>query len=116
MKIDLLVTGKTGERYLNDGIELYQGRLKSYCNFNWREIPSKKWSRSLTPDQIKKKEGELILKEISSKERVVLLDERGLSLTSVQFASFLQKESLLSSSKLLFVIGGAWGFHSSTYQ
>lgn len=116
MKIELLVIGKTAERYLKEGVSLYIERLTNYCSFTYKEISAPKLSRSLSIEQVKKAESELLLKEISPKDRVVLLDERGDSLTSLQFASLLQKEAVASTPNLLFIVGGAYGFDPTLYK
>jgi 23S rRNA (pseudouridine1915-N3)-methyltransferase len=77
MKITLLVVGKTEDKYLIEGIEKYLGRLKHYIGFNLVVIPEIKNTKSLTEAQQKSKEAELIHKQLSNLDQVILLDEKG---------------------------------------
>ncbi|MGI4020158.1 MAG: 23S rRNA (pseudouridine(1915)-N(3))-methyltransferase RlmH [Janthinobacterium lividum] len=116
MKITLLSIGKTEESYLNEGINIYLKRLKHYIKLEITEIPELKNTKGLSQDQQKVKEAELILKKITSTDYVILLDERGLELSSLQFADLLNKRMLASTQNLVFVIGGPYGFDNSIYQ
>lgn len=115
MKITLLTVGKTDVKWVRDGMELYQGRLSHYIKLVVEEIPELKNVKALSHEQIKTKEGELILKSLSPDDRVVLLDERGAEYSSVEFSQKLQ-ESLNRGSDLVFVIGGAYGFSPEVYK
>lgn len=116
MKITLLSVGKTEEKYLNQGIEIYLKRLKHYIKLEIIEIPEPKNTKGLDQDQQKAKEAELILKKLSSTDFVVLLDERGQEIPSLQFADLLNKRMLASTQNLVFIIGGPYGFDHSVYQ
>jgi 23S rRNA (pseudouridine1915-N3)-methyltransferase len=116
MKITLLVTGKTEEKYLLEGIEKYLGRLKHYIGFNLIVIPEIKNTKNLSEAQQKSKEAELILKQVSNPDMVILLDEKGKKYTSVQFASYLNKQMIGSVQHMIFVIGGPYGFDESVYK
>ncbi len=116
MKITLLSVGKTEEKYLNEGIDIYLKRLKHYIKLEITELPELKNTKGLSQDQQKTKEAELIMKKITFTDFVVLLDERGQELTSLQFADLLNKRMLASTQNLVFVIGGPYGFDSSVYQ
>lgn len=116
MKITLLSVGKTEEKYLNEGISIYLKRLKHYIKLEITEIPELKNTKGLSQEQQKAKEAELILKKVASTDFVVLLDERGTELSSLQFADLLNKRMLLSTQNLVFVIGGPYGFDNSVYQ
>jgi 23S rRNA (pseudouridine1915-N3)-methyltransferase len=116
MKITLLVTGKTEEKYLLEGIEKYLGRLKHYIGFNMIVIPEIKNTKNLSEAQQKSKEAELILKQVSNPDMVILLDEKGKKYTSVQFASYLNKQMIGSVQHMIFVIGGPYGFDESVYK
>lgn len=111
MKITLLLIGKTTEAYLDQGIQLYTERLKHYISFQTQIIPDLKNSKNLSIDQQKQKEGELILKEISNTDYVVLLDERGKHFSSIEFSAFLQKSMNQSVSRMVLVVGGPYGVH-----
>ena len=105
MNIRLIVVGKTEEQYLVRGIADYSARLAHYCKFSITEIPELKNAKSLSRDQIKQKEGELILKNISPKDEVVLRDEHGRQFTSVEWARHLEKKFLYSSRDITFAGG-----------
>lgn len=116
MKIELLLTGKTDLDYLKTGISLYEQRLKHYCTYTRREIPELKQASSLKENQIKEKEGELILKGISEQDHLILLDQRGEALTSEEFALRLENWALRGVKKVIFTVGGAYGFSEKVYK
>jgi Uncharacterized conserved protein len=116
MKITLLVVGKTTFPYINEGISLYEKRLKFYVNYNKIEIPELRNAKSLSNDQIKECEGDLILKNIKSNNHVILLDERGSLYTSESWAQHLEKAMTFTAKDIIFVIGGAYGFSKSVYD
>ena len=113
MKITLLVIGKTEDKYLKEGIEKYLKRLKHYIKFDLQEIPELKNTKSLTEDQQKTKEAELLNKFLNPQDHIVLLDERGHEFTSVQFSAFINKKMLGSVQNLVFIVGGPYGFDQS---
>ena len=114
MKVTLLTVGKTDIPWVKAGLEMYAGRLAHYLKFAVTEIPELKGVASLSEDQIKEKEGELILKAAGQAE-MILLDERGAQMRSVEFAADLQKR-LNRGRDLVFVIGGAYGFSKVVYD
>jgi 23S rRNA (pseudouridine1915-N3)-methyltransferase len=116
MKITLLVVGKTEDKYLIEGIEKYLNRLKHYIGFNLLVIPDVKNTKNLSGAQQKTKEAELILKQISNPDTVILLDEKGKKYTSVSFADYLNKQMIGSVQHLVFIIGGPYGFDESIYK
>ncbi|MFA6757720.1 MAG: 23S rRNA (pseudouridine(1915)-N(3))-methyltransferase RlmH [Bacteroidales bacterium] len=116
MNIELLLTGKTDLEYLKKGIFLYEKRLKHYCNFNRIEIPQLKRVSSLKENQIKVKEGELILKNISDQDVLILLDERGAKISSQDFAQRIENWAVRGIKKVIFTVGGAYGFSEEVYE
>ncbi|MDR1808803.1 MAG: 23S rRNA (pseudouridine(1915)-N(3))-methyltransferase RlmH [Prevotella sp.] len=116
MKIILLVIGKTDASYFAEAINEYKNRLAHYIPFELQVIPDLKNPKNLTADQQKEKEGELILKNFQQGDCTVLLDERGKELSSLQFASFIEKRMLNASKRLVFVGGGAYGFSEAVYS
>lgn len=116
MKICLLVIGKTDANYLNDGINEYYKRLQHYIPFEIQIIPDLKNTKHLTPDQQKEKEGDLIIKQIQTTDYVVLLDEHGKEFTSMQFATYLEKKTHTVAKRLVFIIGGPYGFSEAIYK
>lgn len=116
MNIRLIMVGKTEAKWLRQGQEEYAGRLSHYCRFSLVEIPELKNAKSLSRDQIKEKEGELILKMVATSEELILLDERGDSFTSTGWAREMEKKFLHSSRDIAFAIGGSYGFSQSVYD
>jgi 23S rRNA (pseudouridine1915-N3)-methyltransferase len=116
MKITFLTVGKTEDAYLKDGIDKYVKRLKHYTKLELVELPELKNTKALTEQQQKTKEAELILKKITPLDHVILLDEKGSEFTSKQFAAFLDKKLISSTSSLVFVVGGPYGFDQSVYD
>lgn len=116
MKITLLTVGKTDRDWVKQGIDIYTSRLKHYIPFSINEIPELKNVSALSKDQIKVREGELILKNVKPADDVILMDEHGKEYTSVDFASFLQKKISYEGKDIVFVIGGAYGFSDEVYR
>lgn len=116
MKITLVAVGKTEDQYLIEGINKYLKRLKHYINFNIVIVPDLKNTKNLTEAQQKSKEAELISKQISSSDVVILLDEKGKKYSSVTFSTYLNKQMVGSVQHLIFIIGGPYGFDESIYQ
>lgn len=116
MRITLLTVGKTNDLSFKNAISEYQKRLKFYISFDIEEIPSLKNTKNLTEDNQKQKEGELILKYLQPEDEVVLLDDKGAEYTSKQFASYIEKKSASGLKRLVFVVGGPYGFSQEVYQ
>jgi len=116
MKITLLTVGKTDVKWVREGLELYSSRLVHYIPFSLVEIPELKNVSALSQDQIKSREGELILKHLKPADELVLLDEHGREFRSVEFAEFIEGRMSRSSRDLVFVIGGAYGFSGDVYS
>ena len=116
MKVKLIVIGKTKSKFLVDGENEYQKRLKHYCKFSELVISDIKNSGKLSKKELKEKEGNLILESIKNNDYVVLLDDKGLTLSSIGFAEFLNKKMVSSTNELVFIIGGAFGFSESVYK
>ena len=115
MKITLLFTGKTSDPRLSSLIDEYQQRLRHYVPFELVVLPDLKNAKSLTEDQIKTAEGNLILQALTPPMDVLLLDEHGKQFRSIEFADFLQKK-MSSGRDLTLVIGGPYGFSDAVYQ
>ena len=116
MDIKLILHGKTEDTYLQEGISKYTKRLKHYISFSEIVIPALKNTKKLRFQDIKQKEGVLLLTKVKSTDTLVLLDERGLSFSSKEFSSFLQKQMNQSVKSLVFVVGGAYGFSDEVYK
>ncbi len=115
MKITLIAVGKTTEKYFVDAIDEYRNRLKFYLPFEFEIIPELKNTKSLSELQQKEKEGELILKQLQPGDVLVLLDEHGKEFTSMKFADYIEKKTHSVSKRLVFVIGGPYGFSEKVY-
>lgn len=116
MKITLLTVGKTDKDWVRQGVDIYVSRLKHYIPFSIVEIPELKNVSALSKDQIKSKEGELILKNIRPTDDVILLDEKGKQYTSVELAKIIQDKISYAGKDIIFIIGGAYGFSDAVYQ
>lgn len=116
MKITLLVIGKTDAGYFIDAVGEYQKRLEHYIPFEIQVIPDIKNTKSLTADQQKEKEAELILKSLQAGDYLVLLDDKGKEYTSMQFATYIEKKTHTIAKRLVFLIGGPYGFSQSVYD
>ena len=115
MKITFLTVGKTEEPWLREGIDKYVKRLKHYTKLTIIDIDELKNTKSLTQEQQKAREAELILKKITPLDHVILLDEKGMDLTSIQFALYIDKKAVSSVSNMVFIVGGPYGFDQSVY-
>lgn len=115
MKIVFLVIGKTDESYLDTGILKYIKRLEHYVPFEMKIIPDIKNRKTLTEEQQKKAEGELILSNINIGDDLVLLDENGKTFSSVAFSQWIEKQMNIGSKRMVFVVGGPYGFSKEVY-
>lgn len=116
MTIKLLAIGKTDNKQLQLLIEDYTKRLGHYIKFELELIPDLKKVKHLSEAQQKQKEGELILAKISSTDCLIILDENGKQFDSIAFSSYLQKHMNSGIKRLVFVIGGPYGFSEEVYK
>jgi len=112
----LLTVGKTDVKWVKEGLDLYSSRLVHYIPFSVAEIPELKNVSALTKEQIKEKEGELILKMIKPSDDLILMDEHGKEFRSLEFAEFIRDKMSRSGKDIVFVIGGAYGFSKAVYD
>ncbi|MBQ4390826.1 MAG: 23S rRNA (pseudouridine(1915)-N(3))-methyltransferase RlmH [Paludibacteraceae bacterium] len=115
MKITLLVVGKTTDGQLETLISNYVKRLGHYIPFTLQVIPELKQTKSLTTEQQKVQEGELILKAVPASADLILLDERGKEYTSIEFSAYIQKR-MSAGRDVVFVVGGPYGFSEAVYN
>jgi 23S rRNA (pseudouridine1915-N3)-methyltransferase len=114
MTIELAVVGKTGQAFVDTGLDLYIKRIKRYVNFSLNEIKTAKFSTKTPVQEIKEKEGLQILSRVDDNDNyVILLDENGKQMNSVKFASFILKRMQSGKKKIVFVVGGAYGFSAA---
>lgn len=116
MKIHFLVVGKTNGTYINEAIADYNNRIKFYSPFEMEVIPELKNAKNLTFEQQKEKEGDLILKSLQPGDHVVLLDEKGKEFTSEQFAVYIERKMHTVNKRLVFIVGGPYGFSKKVYD
>lgn len=116
MKIALVWIGKTVAPYLAEAIGEYAKRLRFYTPFEVVEAAALKNTKSLTQPQQRDREGELLLRLLEPSDFVVLLDDKGRQPTSMEFAGWLERRRQTSDKRLVFVIGGAYGFSQTVYD
>lgn len=116
MNIVLLTVGKTEAFFWKEALAEYQRRLQHYVPFELQALPEVKNTKNLTMSQQKTQEGVLIRKAMQAGDWFVLLDEQGKEYTSMQFAAYLEKKIQIVSRRLVFVIGGPYGFSDEVYQ
>ena len=116
MKITLIVIGKTTDSHVIKLIDEYVGRIDHYVPFSIETIPELRATKSLTPDQQKAQEAELIRRQLKPSDHVILLDEHGEERRSVEFAQWLQKRMSAGARRLVFIVGGPYGFDPSIHS
>jgi 23S rRNA (pseudouridine1915-N3)-methyltransferase len=116
VKTLLLTIGETDQKYIKEGIADYVKRLSFYIPFESKVIPDLKNRSSLSLENQKEKEGQLILSNVASGDFLVLLDERGSELSSIEFSKWMEKKMVAGMRQLIFVIGGPYGFSKSVYE
>ncbi len=115
MKTALILVGKTNDTHLQAIINDYAERITHYMPFEIIVIPELKNTKSLSEEQQKVREGELIMKQLTAQDTVILLDERGKQYRSLEFAKWIEKQQL-TARRLVFVIGGPYGFSPTIYD
>lgn len=113
MKIQILAIGKEHDVFVRDGVLEFTKRINNYFPATWKIIPPVRSAASLPDEVQKKKEAEAILKLISEQDYLVCLDEGGRQLASTQLAEFLRQRTNESTRNIIFLIGGAFGLHTS---
>lgn len=110
MRIILLVVGKTTGKLFTEGLKDYAERIGHYADFHIEVVPELRNTKSLSEEQQKEEEGKLILRAIQPGDDLILLDERGKELRSMEFAAWLQTRLNSAPRRLVFVVGGPYGF------
>ncbi len=116
MKTEFVYIGKTADKYLEEGMAIFEKRLKHYLNLEVILLPDIKQGGKLPSDQLKSKEGESILSRLKNDDCLILLDERGKQYSSEQFASTMEQWFQLPYKRLVFQVGGAFGFSDAVYE
>ena len=109
MKIQIWSVGKQHDAYVKDGIDDFTKRINKYYPADWLLIAAPKNAASLSEPELKKAEAILIQAQLLKDDYLILLDERGKSLSSPDLAQFIQQRANESSKRVIFLIGGAFG-------
>ena len=116
MNIELIVVGKTDMKEVEALVTMYTKRLNHYVKFAITTLADVRNTRKLSEAEQKRLEGEQILKLVNDSDHLMLLDEHGAELRSVEFADMLQRRMSAGTKRLVFVIGGPYGFSDAVYQ
>jgi 23S rRNA (pseudouridine1915-N3)-methyltransferase len=116
MKITLLLIGKTTEKNIAEGVNNFSERIRKYSAFEIITLPDVKNTRNMHTQEQKTKEGVKIIQSFRSDDYIVILDEKGKEFTTIEFAGWLEKIFMLQKKRIVFVIGGSWGFPDEVYS
>jgi 23S rRNA (pseudouridine1915-N3)-methyltransferase len=116
MKIQFWSIGKNNESFVDEGIKQFTKRISNYYSVEWQIIATPKNAAVLSDADLKQKEGETILNLLKKEDYLILLDERGKTLTSEGVANFIQQRANESEKQLVFLIGGAFGVSKSVFE
>lgn len=116
MKATLILVGKTVDKRFAELISEYTNRLKHYISFEISTIPELKNTKSLTSEQQKNSEAELIIKNLQPSDYVVLLDEHGKEMRSIEMADWMKRKMNTINKRIVFIIGGPYGFSQKIYD
>ncbi len=116
MKLQFWTIGKGHEPYVKEGVELFTKRITNYFPVEWNIIAMPKNAATLSENDLKKKEGEIILNALQKEDYLILLEERGRQLNSEGLASFIQSRANESIKNIVFLIGGAYGVSEAVMQ
>ncbi|MGN6492308.1 MAG: 23S rRNA (pseudouridine(1915)-N(3))-methyltransferase RlmH [Agriterribacter sp.] len=116
MKILLLSVGKSNEAYIQPGVEEFTRRLNKYYPADWQLIAPPRNAAALSENELKKQEAKLILQQVQADDYLVLMDERGKQMSSVELADFIVQRSNESKKRLVFLIGGAYGVDDAVFS
>lgn len=113
MKAELWCINKTSQSFIQEGMDLYENRLKHYAKFEVVVYPSPKSSNKLPVAKLKQAEAQIILSKLQDADYLILLDEHGVEYDSIQFAKKLEKLQSAAHKKIIFLVGGGYGFDDS---
>ena len=116
MKIALLLTGKTTEKHIAEGVNIFSERVKKYTAFEIITLPDLRNTRNMTAREQKTREGVKIIQSLRSDDLIVILDDKGKEFTTMEFAGWLERSFMLPKKRIVFVIGGPWGFADDVYS
>lgn len=116
MKVECWFIGKTSDAYLREGIEKYAKRLPHYIPFETNILPDIKQAGKLSSIQLKQREAELVLGKLKPQDGLILMDEGGKQMSSKELSIWFDKQLQMPYRRLIFLVGGAFGFDQSLYQ
>ena len=116
MKLELWLQGATAFDYLKTGIELYEKRIKHMIPFELNVLSDIKNAKTMSEEILKIKEGENQLKKIENTDFLILLDEKGKEYNSLEFSVYVENMFLKSNKRVIFMVGGAYGFSENVYK
>jgi 23S rRNA (pseudouridine1915-N3)-methyltransferase len=116
MKITLLQTGKTTDKHVAELVDLYSTRIKKYSAFDIVTLPELKNTKNMPVQEQKNKEATKIFQSLTDDDYVILLDENGKELRTIEFSGALEKMFFLPKKRIIFIIGGPWGFSDEVYK
>ncbi|HLR37222.1 MAG TPA: 23S rRNA (pseudouridine(1915)-N(3))-methyltransferase RlmH [Chitinophagaceae bacterium] len=116
MKIEVWTFGKENKSYVDEGVKLFTKRIKHYAPFEMKILSVGKKNGKLKPEDLKKKEAEVVFEKLTTNQTLVTLDEKGKSLSSVGLSKFIATRQLASDKTLVFLIGGAYGVDDKVLQ
>ena len=115
MKVTFLVVGRTIDKHLTTLINDYAERVKHYVPFEMVVVPELKNTKALSAEQQKERESDLLQKQLRPGDHIVLLDEGGREFRSMEFAAYLEKKQAQAARRLVFIVGGPYGFAPAIY-
>jgi 23S rRNA (pseudouridine1915-N3)-methyltransferase len=116
MKIALLQSGKTSDKHISEMVDLYAFRIKKYSVFEIITLSDLKNTKNMSVQEQKMKEGKKIIQSLGNEDYVILLDEKGKELRTLGFSEWMGKILMLPKKRIVFVIGGPWGFSDEVYS
>jgi 23S rRNA (pseudouridine1915-N3)-methyltransferase len=116
MKIECWSIGKQHDSYVREGIELFTKRIAHYYPIQWKIVPNLKNAAAFSPDQLREREGEIILNTLKKDQTLFLLDEKGKIISSPALGTKMLKQAEMGTSSLVFLIGGAFGVSEAVFQ
>jgi 23S rRNA (pseudouridine1915-N3)-methyltransferase len=116
MKITLLQTGKTTDKHVAELVDLYSDRIKKYSVFDIITLPELKNTKNMPVQEQKSREAIKIIQFLTDDDYVILLDEKGKELRTIEFSGALEKMFFLPKKRIVFIIGGPWGFSEEVYK
>lgn len=116
MKLHVIFTGKTTGKLFQEAISDYQNRLTHYVPFSLEEIPDLKNVKNLSEEQQKEREADMLFDRLQPGDVLVLLDEKGKEMTSREFSVYLEQKMQTVAKRLVFLIGGPYGFSPRVYE